>query len=71
MAILIAQIILLLALLYLVVGALFTPFFIAHGLHKIDEGTQGASLGFKIIIIPGCIMLWPVLLVKWRKKVRL
>ncbi|MBD0298058.1 MAG: hypothetical protein ICV84_23160 [Flavisolibacter sp.] len=40
-------------------------FFLARGLQKIDEDVPGSSWGFRIIIIPGCILLWPVLLRKW------
>jgi hypothetical protein len=41
-------------------------FFIARGLQKIDEDVPGSSWGFRVIIIPGCILLWPPLLNKWR-----
>ena len=53
--------------LFLLCGMVFTVFFIARGLQKIDEGVSGSSWGFRIIIIPGCILFWPVLLKKWRK----
>ena len=46
-------------------GALFTVIFLFRGLNKVDERTHGATVGFKIIIIPGCIVLWPILLRKW------
>lgn len=61
----IISILLLMALLYVLVGLVFTAIFIFRGLEKIDEATQNASAGFKIIIIPGCIVLWPFLLKKW------
>jgi hypothetical protein len=41
-------------------------FFITRGLQKVDEDVPGSSWGFKAIIIPGCILLWIVLLTKWR-----
>jgi len=52
---------------YLFAGIVFTIFFQAKGLSKIDEGVHGSSWGFRIIIIPGCIIFWPVLLEKWIK----
>ncbi|HRI21020.1 MAG TPA: hypothetical protein PLA68_08695 [Panacibacter sp.] len=52
---------------YLFAGMVFTIFFQAKGLSKIDEGVHGSSWGFRIIIIPGCIVFWVVLLRKWRK----
>jgi hypothetical protein len=57
--------ILLVLALYLVCGIVFTFFFIARGLEKVDEDAPGSSWGFRIIIIPGCILLWPMLLRKW------
>jgi len=52
---------------YLFAGIVFTIFFQAKGLSKIDEGVHGSSWGFRIIIIPGCIVFWPLLLKKWVK----
>jgi hypothetical protein len=50
---------------YVVAGIIFTIFFQIKGLSKIDEGVHGSTIGFRIIIIPGCIVFWPVLLRKW------
>ena len=50
---------------YLFAGIVFTIFFQAKGLSKIDEGVHGSSWGFRIIIIPGSIIFWPVLFKKW------
>ncbi|CAN5727043.1 hypothetical protein BH10BAC3_BH10BAC3_05440 [soil metagenome] len=55
---------------YVLIGVVFTVLFIFRGLQKVDEGTHGSTLGFKLIIIPGCIALWPVLLRKWIKPTR-
>jgi hypothetical protein len=52
---------------FIVCGVIFTFFFIARGLEKIDEEAAASTWGFRIIIIPGCILLWPVLLKKWIK----
>jgi hypothetical protein len=61
----IVTIILIAGAVYLAGGVLFTGIFLFRGLHKVDQATKGATIGFKIIIIPGCIVLWPVLLGKW------
>lgn len=51
---------------YLCCGVIFSFFFIAFGLKAIDpDGTQGSSVGFKIIILPGVIVFWSLLLKKW------
>jgi len=41
--------------------------FIVKGVDVVDEGAHGSSLGFRIIIIPGVIVFWIVLLRKWIK----
>lgn len=64
---------LLAGLIYLVLGALFTIPFLLRGIFAIDHRVKGSSWGFYIIIIPGVILLWPVLLTKWigrAKKIR-
>ncbi len=53
--------------LYLVAGIIFTIIFQLKGLSKIDEGVNGSGWGFRIIIIPGCIVFWTGLLRKWIK----
>lgn len=44
---------------------LFVPFH-RFALPAIDESARGASWGFKILVSPGLIALWPVILAKWR-----
>ena len=51
----------------MLVGVLFVIPFLKKGLTKVDEGAHGSTIGFKIIIIPGVIVLWPLLLSKWMK----
>lgn len=53
---------------YLMIGLLFAPFFIWRGLTKVDNGAEGAGIGFKLLILPGIIVFWPVLLSSWIKK---
>ena len=52
---------------YLCCGIVFSIAFLVKGINKVDETTHGSTWGFKIIIIPGVIALWPLLLQKWRK----
>ena len=53
--------------LYLVAGILFAIFFLIKGIEKIDTTAHGSGWGFRLIILPGTIVLWPVLLNKWIK----
>jgi hypothetical protein len=50
---------------YLFAGLLFAFIFFYKGIRSVDEGSIGSSIGFKIIIIPGIMVFWPVLLKKW------
>jgi len=52
---------------YLVCGAVFAVAFLTRGIHLLDSSAQGTRLGFKAIIFPGVLLLWPVLLFKWIK----
>lgn len=63
----ILKLILAAAALYLILGLLFALLFIIKGVEKVDEGAHGGSLGFRIIIIPGIMVFWPLLLKKWIK----
>lgn len=60
------EIFLIIVLIYLLMGVLFVIPFLLKGLTRVDEGAHGGSIGFKIIIIPGVIVFWPVLLNKWK-----
>jgi hypothetical protein len=59
------NIILLIAAAYLLCGFVFSIAFVIKGISVVDEGAHGASTGFRIIILPGVIVFWPVLLRKW------
>jgi len=62
------EVLLIFAAIYLVLGVLFVVPFLMKGLTNVDEGAHGSTIGFKVIIIPGVIVFWPVLLTKWMKK---
>jgi hypothetical protein len=64
---LLVYIILAMVALYLLAGLVFAIPFVIKGVSKIDEGAQGSTWGFRIIIIPGVIVFWPLLLKKWLK----
>jgi len=64
------EMLLIMAAIYLLIGVLFVIPFLMKGLNKVDEGAHGSTIGFKIIIIPGVVVFWPVLLSKWMKEKR-
>ena len=53
---------------YVGVGLLFTIWFVLVGAKKMDDGMEGTPFHFKLILIPGSILMWPVLLIKIFKK---
>ncbi len=65
MVIIIVNIILMIVAIYLACGLVFAIPFVIKGAHTIDEGAQGGTWGFKIIIIPATTVFWPLLLKKW------
>ncbi len=65
------EIILLASGIYLLCGLLFAIPFIVKGVAAIDpDGAYGTKCGFRLIIIPGTMVFWPVLLKKWIKAKR-
>ncbi len=63
----VSMLLLLIFITYLVVGFLFSIAFLAKGIQKTDDASKGTGIGFKLIIIPGILIFWPVLLNQWRK----
>ena len=53
--------------LYFLIGVLFAIVFIVKGIHVIDPSTKSSPVIFKILVFPGSIGLWPVLLLKWMR----
>lgn len=50
---------------YFLCGFIFALAFVTKGAARIDEGAIKSTVGFKIIIIPGVMVFWPILLKKW------
>lgn len=53
---------------YLSIGFLFAIVFIVKGAKVIDESVSESPKTFRLLLIPGALLLWPVLLIKWVKK---
>ncbi len=61
-------VVLLLAGAYAGLGLVFAAVFQAMGLKRFDDAAARAGWGFRLIITPGIVALWPVLLVLWVKR---
>ncbi len=55
-----------LVLAYLACGVLFAIPFLARGAAAIDPGAREGTRGFRLIVLPGVVALWPLLLLRWR-----
>ena len=51
---------------YLALGALFAVPFVLRGAAAIDPAARGGTLGFRLVILPGAVLLWPWLARRWR-----
>lgn len=61
------MVVLILIAVYLLLGLMFSVAFLAKGIYKVDEAAKQTGIGFKLILLPGITVLWPILLNKWRK----
>jgi hypothetical protein len=52
---------------YAAAGVVFAIVFVARGVSRVDEHAAGAGLGFRMIIFPGVVALWPFLLSRWMR----
>ena len=50
---------------YGAVGVLFALFFVVAGVHRIDPVARQSTWGFRVMIFPGSVALWPLLLKRW------
>jgi len=55
---------------YLAAGVLFAIPFAIAGADRIDPAAHGSTKGFRAMIVPGAIALWPLLLARWIRGVK-
>ena len=51
--------------LYLACGIIFALPFVVLGVGRIDPHATHGSWGFRVLIVPGTILLWPLLAKRW------
>jgi hypothetical protein len=47
---------------YAAIGLVFALFFVTRGVTRIDPTAIGGSTGFRILILPGVVAFWPLLM---------
>ena len=50
---------------YCLAGVAFAIPFAWIGVARVDPDARGATWGFRLILMPGAVALWPILLVRW------
>lgn len=60
-----AELLLDLGFFYGAIGFLFAVAFVSVGVGRVDSQAQGTGIGFRLLILPGCAALWPLLMVRW------
>jgi hypothetical protein len=56
-----------LILVYLAIGLAFAVAFVVKGALVIDKSAHETGVIFRLMILPGSILLWPYLLFRWVK----
>jgi hypothetical protein len=51
--------------LYVTAGAVFAVPFIIRGVERIDPLASGSPWSFRLLIVPGTVVFWPLLLLRW------
>ena len=52
---------------YAAIGLFFAILFVSIGAGKIDSNAKNGTIGFRLLLIPGSVALWPLLLMRWLK----
>lgn len=56
---------------YVAVGLLFAVPFLAGGVGRVDPHAEGSGLAVRLILLPGTLAFWPLLLNRWARGVPL
>jgi len=51
--------------LYVALGVVFAVAFVCVGVKRMDSQAIGTGPGFRILIFPGSVAFWPLLLRRW------
>jgi hypothetical protein len=66
----VAQWLLTVAVLYAAAGLLVGPAFVAWGVTRVDPAAKGSRWTFRLLILPGAAMLWPLIAARWWSRTR-
>jgi hypothetical protein len=52
---------------YAGLGLVFAGPFVRFGVQRLDSEAQGSGVGFRLLILPGVAVFWPMLLYRWAR----
>lgn len=52
---------------YTTMGVLVASAFVLLGVGRVDEGARVSTRGFRVMILPGAVALWPAVAVWWAR----
>jgi hypothetical protein len=67
---LVAEIVLISIAIYAGLGLAFAAAFVTVGVSRIDPAARGAPVGFRLLILPGSVALWPYLVFVFLSRAR-
>jgi hypothetical protein len=50
---------------YVLLGVIFALAFVTVGVSRLDPDSRGSGAGFRLLIFPGAVAFWPLLLRRW------
>ena len=50
---------------YAALGLLFAVAFVVRGIERLDPGAHGSGWGFRLMVLPGVVAFWLLLLRRW------
>jgi len=65
--VIVAEVILFVCMAYSLCGLAMGVPFVLSGVDRVDSSARGASTGFRLVILPGTVALWPLIAAKWVK----
>ncbi len=60
----IAQLIIMIMKGYLLCGLIFAIPFLVFGIHRVDPAAKNVTLAFRLMVLPGITLFWPLLLTR-------
>ena len=53
---------------YLLVGVVFAVWFAGRGAGRLDQAATDGTTGFRLLLLPGAVVLWPYLALRLRSR---